>query len=272
MSFFDEPEIKYQNDKMVISIKFNKSIGDFPIKKLFYFIAIPLSIFTTILTFVLDDFLNYMYKDSKEMEYKFSFTYYMQLLGNIFCYFCVFLDFLIVRQKRRMQKFSLIARITSIYYMILLWINLHTIKTLIFTEYTEYIDSKQNIEENVNHMLSFLPFLLYFFLIDNEIISNLIAQIIICFIRIFSISIDKFSIAHIFNNIISVVMFGVFIYLFNKATESSKLLDQKLLHEENLMKHNTERYEKLQEFIKDKELKRERKLSNSSQDDEKTET
>ena len=67
-------------------------------------------------------------------------------------------------------------------------------------------------------------------------------------------------------------MFGVFIYLFNKATESSKLLDQKLLHEENLMKHNTERYEKLQEFIKDKELKRERKLSNSSQDDEKTET
>jgi len=227
-----EPEIKYENNKIVISIKIDKA--DFPIKKLFYFIAIPLTILTTILTVVLADFLNYIYKDLKEMDYSMTFTYYMQILGNVFCYFSFYLNFLIIRQKTRKNKFNVISRLTSFYYIVLISINLNTILSMIFAGREENMKTK----EYLIHMITFIPYLLYFLLIDCELTTNIVAQIVICFLRIFSKSSDNMTFAQILSDIMTSVINIVFIIIFNKVQYDKLILDKQIREEQK-------RYEQL---------------------------
>jgi len=119
--------------------------------------------------------------------------------------------------------------------------------------FTEYVETKENFEENINYMLIFFPFFMYFLLIDSEPISNIIAQIAICLIRIFSISTEKFTVHHVLNNCMTVILFAVFIFLFHKSNEANSLIEREARLEENIYKDKIKHLEEIQKFLAEKD-------------------
>ena len=202
------------NDKYKISIKINEEIYDeFPIRRLFFCVAIPLGVITTIFTLIFDEYLQYIDVEVNDMDYKTVYAFYQQIVGNVICFLLLFLNVLVIRRRKGKYRFNTIYKISSTFYMVVIWINIHTLKHLI------QIGDKDNylqIDDQINNIFYPFPFIFYFLFIDKYLITNVTAHSIIFTSKMFSIPFDALNFPHIFSCVISSIMLMTFILMFYK--------------------------------------------------------